>query len=86
MGYYCDSDQLAVIPEVPGDSDVIRWSDSFIGEPPPVTSIRQVLPSTCTTRVGEVFSGFFLTSKTNVGKLQAPMVPEYLFGHHCHHY
>ena len=27
--------------------------------------------------LGEVFSGFFLTCKTNVGKLKAPKVPEY---------
>ena len=31
------------------------------------------------------FSEFFLTCKTNVGKLQAPKVPEKSFGHHYHH-
>ena len=30
-----------------------------------------------TSFLGEVFSGFFLTCKTNVGKLSAPKVPEY---------
>ena len=30
-----------------------------------------------TSFLGEVFSGFFLTCKTNVGKLKAPKVPEY---------
>ena len=38
IGYCCDSDQLAVIPKVPGGSDAIRRSDSFIGEPTPILS------------------------------------------------
>ena len=42
MGYYCDSDQLAVIPEVLEGSDVIRRSDSFIGEPPPLPSASEM--------------------------------------------
>ena len=38
MGYYCDNDQLAVIPEVPGGSDIIRRSDSLIEKPPHIPS------------------------------------------------
>ena len=36
--------------------------------------------------LGEVFSGFSLTYKINVRKLQAHMVPRISFGHHNHPY
>ena len=43
----------------------------------PFTQRALVRTPVGTSFLGEVFSGFFLTYKTNVGKLQAPKVPEY---------
>ena len=48
----------------------------------PVTQRARVRSPVGTNFLGEVFSGFFLTCKTNVGKLQAAKVPEY----HYHPY
>ena len=42
-----------------------------------VTQRARVRSPVGTSFLGEVFSGFFLTGKTNVGKLQAHKVPEY---------
>ena len=42
-----------------------------------VTQRARVRSPVGTGFLGEVFSGFFLTCKTNVRKLQAPKVPEY---------
>ena len=38
MGYYCVRNQLAVEPEIPGGIDVTWRSDTFFGEPPPITN------------------------------------------------
>ena len=43
----------------------------------PVTQRTRIRSPVWTSFLGEVFSGFFLTCKTNIGKPQAPMVPEY---------
>ena len=43
----------------------------------PVTQWPRVRSPVGTSFLGEVFSGFLLTCKTNVGKLYAPKVPEY---------
>ena len=42
-----------------------------------VTQRARVRSPVGTGFLGEVFSGVFLICKTNVGKLQAPKVPEY---------
>ena len=42
-----------------------------------ITQQARVRSPVGTSYLGEVFSGFFLTRKPNVGKLQAPKVPEY---------
>ena len=43
----------------------------------PVTQRAQVQSPVGKSFLGEVFSGFFLTYKTNVGNLQAQKIPEY---------
>ena len=52
----------------------------------PVTQQAQVWSPVRTSFLGEVFSGFFLTCKTTVRKLQAPQGPRISFGHHYHHH
>ena len=50
----------------------------------PVTQRARVRSPVGTGFLGEVFSGFFLTCKTNVGKLYASEVPEYHYHYHHH--
>ena len=45
-----------------------------------VTQWARVRSPVGTRFLSEVFSGFFITCKTNVRKLEAPKVPEYHLG------
>ena len=52
----------------------------------PVTQLARVRSLVGTVFPDEVFSGFFLTCKTNVRKLWALNIPWISFGHHIHPY
>ena len=66
-----------VLEKNPGYSAMVSTAVGQSVACAPVTQRARVRSPVGTSCLGEVFSGFFLTCKTIVGKLQAPKVPEY---------
>ena len=60
----------------------LKWESTAVGQVVacmPVTQRAQVWSPVGTSFLGEVFSGFFLTCKTNIGKLRPPRSPNIIW-------